>query len=82
MGYLLGSQVESMAFTDAGAEYGPAGAAHAVDSDSETYLPGAVVGFAVCGAAVHVWPERDFDPDAADVHDRCAAVVHGDQRSG
>src|SRR5439155_15165691 len=38
MSYLLGSQVESMAFTDPGAEYEPAGAAHAVDTESETDL--------------------------------------------
>jgi hypothetical protein len=41
MGYVLGSQVESMTFTDAGAEYAPAGAAHAVASHSETYVPDA-----------------------------------------
>ncbi len=31
MGYVLGSQVESMAVTDEGIEYQPAGVAHAVD---------------------------------------------------
>ena len=75
MGYVLGSQVESMAFTDAGAEYAPAGVAHAVDTESETYVPDAVVGYAVCSTAVRVWPDHPFDPDAANVHDQCAAIA-------
>lgn len=79
MAYVLGSEVESMAFTGAGADYGPAGTAHAVDSESETFAPDAVVGYAVCGTAVRVWPDRGFDPEAADAHDRCASIVRGDQ---
>jgi hypothetical protein len=82
MSFVLGSEVESMAFTDAGPEYEPAGAAHAVDSESETYEQGAVVGYAVCGAAVRVWPDRAFDPKGADVHERCAAIVQRDQPPG
>lgn len=62
MGYALGSQVESMAFTDAGARYEPAGTAHAVDTDSEMYVPDAVVGYAVCGTAVRVWARPSFRP--------------------
>ena len=81
MGYVLGSQVESMAFTDAGPQYAPASAAHAVDTESETYAPGARVGYAVCGAPVRVWPDRPFDPDAAEVHDRCGAIVHSDRQA-
>jgi hypothetical protein len=81
MGYVLGSQVESMAFTDDGAQYEPAGAAHAVDVESETYVPDVVVGYALCGAAVRVWPDRPFDPDAANVHIRCAAIARGDLQS-
>jgi hypothetical protein len=80
MSYVLGSQVESMAFTDAGAEYEPAGAAHAVDTESQTYLPGAVVGYALCGAAVRVWPERPFDPDGPNVHSGCAAITCGERQ--
>lgn len=80
MGYVLGSQVESMAFTDTGAEYEPAGVAHAVDIESETYVPDAVVGYAVCGAAVRVWPDRPFDPDGTNVHGRCAAIARGDRQ--
>jgi hypothetical protein len=75
MAYVLGSQVESMAFTDAGAEYGPAGTAHAVDSESDTYLPDSVFGYAVCGAAVRVWPDRSFDPDGAGVHEQCGEIA-------
>jgi hypothetical protein len=78
MGYVLGSQVESMAFTDAGADFEPAGTAHAVDTDAETYVPDAVLGYAACGAAVRVWPDRPFDPDAANAHRRCTAVARGD----
>lgn len=78
MGYVLGSEVEAMAFTDAGAEYEPAGTAHAVDNESETYAPDAVVGYAACGTAVRVWPDRPFEPDAPNVHDRCARIVRGE----
>ena len=79
MGFVLGTEVESMTFTDGGPDYGPAGAAHAVDSESETYRPDAVVGYAVCGTAVRVWPDQAFDPTTDDVHDRCAAVVRGNE---
>jgi hypothetical protein len=80
MGYVLGSQVESMAFTDAGAQYEPAGAAHAVDTESETHVPDAVVGYAACGAAVRVWPDLPFDPDGANLHSRCAAIARGNRQ--
>jgi hypothetical protein len=80
MGYVLGSQVESMAFTDAGARYEPAGTAHAVDTEADTYVPHAVVGYAVCGNAVRVWPDRPFDPDDPNVHTRCAAITRGDRQ--
>jgi hypothetical protein len=80
VGFVLGSQVESMAFTDAGAQYEPAGAAHAVDTETETYVPGATVGYAVCGAPVRVWQDRPFDPDGAEVHDWCAAMARGDRQ--
>jgi hypothetical protein len=75
VGYVLGSQVESMAFTDAGVEYAPAGTAHAVDDGSDGTEPGALLGYAVCGAAVRVWPDRAFDADAPDAHPECAAVA-------
>jgi hypothetical protein len=79
MSYVLGSQVESMTFTDAGAQYEPAGPAHAVDTESETYTPGATVGYALCGTPVRVWPEHPFDPEASEAHDQCAAIA---QRTG
>ena len=69
-----------MVFTDTGAEYEPAGAAHAVDIESETYVPRSVVGYAVCGAAVRVWPDRPFDPVGANVHSQCAVVARGDRQ--
>lgn len=73
--YMLGSQVESMAFTNAGAEFEPAGVTHAVDTGMDAYLPDAVLGYAVCGAAVRVWPDRPFDPDSGDAHDQCVAIA-------
>lgn len=82
MRYVLGSEVESMVFTDAGPEYEPTGATHAVDRDADTYTPGALVGYAVCGTAVRLWPEREFDPDAASAHDQCVAMVRGEQPPG
>jgi len=82
MGYVLGSQVESMSFTDVGAQYHPAGIAHAVDTDSETFTPEAVVGYAVCGTAVRVWPERPFDPAAGNAHDECLAITRGQSHPG
>lgn len=72
---MLGSQVESMALTDAGATFEPAGVAHAVDTSADTYVPDAVLGYAVCGAAVRVWPDRPFDPNSADAHDQCVALA-------
>ena len=80
MGYVLGTQMELMAFTDSGAQYEPGGTSHAVDIQSETYAPRSTVGYAVCGAAVRVWPDLSFDPDAAGAHSRCAAIARGNQR--
>jgi hypothetical protein len=48
----MGSQVESMAITDAAVEYLPAGLAHAVDTEAPINTRGGVTGYAVCGAAV------------------------------
>ena len=75
MTYLLGSEAEAMAFTDGGIEYLPAGHAHAVDSESPTTLPQAILAYAVCGTAVRVWPDEPFDPTAPRVHDHCAALT-------
>jgi hypothetical protein len=45
-----------MRFTDAGPEYQPAGTPHAVDAESEMFIPRAVVDYAVlrcaCGPIV------------------------------
>jgi hypothetical protein len=54
-----------MRFTDAGPEYQPAGTPHAVDAESEMFIPRAVV-----DCAVRVWPDRWFDPDGGNAHDR------------
>jgi hypothetical protein len=77
MGYVLGSQVESMTVTETGTVYQPAGVAHAVDPESELNSAKSQVGYAVCGTAVRVWPDRPFEPGAAEAHDRCVAFVAG-----
>ena len=81
MAYVLGSQVESMSFTELGAQYQPAGIAHAVDTESETFTPEALVGYAVCGTAVRVWADRAFDPAAGNVHEECLAITGGHDHS-
>jgi hypothetical protein len=79
MGFVLGREVESMTFTDDGIEYLPGGVAHAVDTASPVNARGGVTGFAVCGAAVRVWPEQPFDLQAGNVHGECAQILgHAD----
>jgi len=75
MGYVLGSQVESMTFTDHGIEYLPGGVAHAVDTASPVNARGGVTGYAVCGAAVRVWPDHPFDPHAGNAHGECVRIL-------
>jgi hypothetical protein len=77
MSYVVGSEVETMAFTDHGVEYRPDGLLHAVDTESMTDSREALLGYAVCGTAVRVWTEHPFDPAAPATHDRCAAVTTG-----
>ena len=78
MNYVLGSDAEAMAFTEAGIEYQPDGLRHAVDTESPTNPAQAILAYALCGTAVRVWPNQPFDPDAARVHDQCAALTHPD----
>ncbi|HZC52777.1 MAG TPA: hypothetical protein VE441_09805 [Mycobacterium sp.] len=66
-----------MAFTDGGIEYAPAGVAHAVDVRSAVNGPDALLGYAICGAAVRVWRDRAFEADAPDAHEQCAAITRG-----
>ena len=75
MGYVLGSQVESMAFTDHGVEYQPAGAAHAVDLHAAVNAPGGLVGYALCGVAVRIWRDCRFEANAPHAHRACAALT-------
>lgn len=72
MGYVLGSTTEELTFTDGGVEVVPTGVAHAVDLTSPVNRAGGVLAYALCGSPVRAWPERDFDPAAANVHDECA----------
>ena len=75
MSYVLGSEAESMAFTDNGIEYGPAGLTHAVDTQSPINGPDAVLAYAICGKAVRAWPNQPFDSSAPGVHGECAAIA-------
>jgi hypothetical protein len=75
MGYVLGSQVESMVVSDDGIDYQPAGAAHAVDIEAAVNASAGAVGYAVCGSPVRIWRDRPFDPDGSDVHDECVSRV-------
>ncbi|MCU1659546.1 MAG: hypothetical protein JWO57_4202 [Pseudonocardiales bacterium] len=79
MSYVRGSQAESMIFSDEGIEYGPAGLAHVVDTESALNGRNAAVGYAVCGEAVLIW-QQPFDPNLPDVHDACAAVAATERR--
>ena len=74
----VGSEAESMAFTDDGIEYGAAGLAHAVDTQSPINGPAAVLAYAICGKAVRAWPDQPFDSGARGVHDACAAMSRRD----
>ncbi len=78
MGYLFGSQVESMAFTNTGAHYQPAGTGARRRHRLRNLQAGRGRRYAICGTPVRVWPERPFEPDAADAHDRCVAITRGD----
>jgi hypothetical protein len=78
MSHVLGSQAETMTFTDNGIAYGPAGLIHAVDTQSPVNRPDALVGYAICGEGVLVWPDQPFDPKGPDVHDDCAAISRRD----
>jgi len=78
MGYMLGSEAESMVFTDDGIGYEPAGLWHAVDLESAANGPDAVLAYATCGHAVRVCPDTPFEPGADGVHEGCAARARGD----
>jgi hypothetical protein len=80
MGYVLGSDTETMTFTDLGVDLAPAGLAHAVDLASPLNSAGGVLAYAACGKAVRVWPERAFDPAASGAHAECVSEVRADPR--
>jgi hypothetical protein len=75
MSYVVGSEVEAMAFTDHGVEYRPDGPLHAVDTQSMSGAPQSLLGYALCGTAVRVWPDHPFDPTAPPAHNQCAAIA-------
>lgn len=76
MPYLLGSDSEQLGFDRGRTRYTPEGQRHAVDLEGGNgNTRGAVLGYALCGRAVRVWPGRHFDADTPDVHPACAALA-------
>lgn len=72
---MLGSEAESIAFTDRGIEYRAAGVVHAVDTDAAAGGAALVLAYAICGQAVRVWLGEPFDAAADGAHDACAAMA-------
>lgn len=75
MGNVLGTDSEELTFTERGVDVVAVGLAHAVDLTFHANRAGAALAYALCGRAVRVWPEREFDPETAGVHPECAAAA-------
>jgi hypothetical protein len=75
--YVLGSQAEEMTFDLGSAAYRPAGVSHAVDP--ARHPEGFALGYAICGAAVRVWPGEHFNPEHSDAHPVCVERLHEDR---
>lgn len=67
-----------MIFTGDGIEYVPAGEVHAVDLQALHNGRNPVLGYAICGAAVRVWPDQPFDATADGVDETCATLGHSE----
>ena len=79
MRYVLGSETESLTFTEHGSKVEPVGGmAHAVDPASPQNSAGGLLAYALCGTAVRAWPDHEFDPQAQRVHDRCTSIIQVD----
>jgi hypothetical protein len=78
MRYVLGSETELLTFTEHGSKVEPVGMAHAVDPASPQNSAGGLLAYALCGTAVRSWPDREFDPQAQRVHDRCTSITQVD----
>jgi hypothetical protein len=74
MDYVLGSETESLTFTQHGIKVEPVGLAHAVDPASPQNSAGGLLAYALCGTAVRAWADHEFDPQADRVHDQCLAL--------
>ena len=79
MSYVLGSDRTRAEFGEV-ITYHPGGRRHAVDLSTAINAKVSSVGYALCGAAVHVWPSTPFDPDVPDVDDRCRTLAQLGQR--
>ena len=75
MGYVLGSETELMSFTEHGTKVEPVGLAHAVDPSASENSAGGLLAYALCGRAVRVWADQDFDRSAPGVHDECVNLA-------
>ena len=73
---MLGSDSEQLGFDGGRTRYTPQGQRHAVDlEDGNGNTRGAILGYALCGHAVRVWPGRRFEPDIPDAHPACVELV-------
>lgn len=75
VGYVVGTESESAIFAGSGIEYGPAGTIHAVDVPETQRSGGPVLGYAICGTPVRIWPQEPFDPAAPGVDRECATLA-------
>ena len=74
MSFVLGSDRTRVEFGEP-TTYHPDGLRHAVDLSTAVNAQAGSVGYALCGAAVHVWPLMAFDPDAPDADEHCRALA-------
>lgn len=72
MAFVLGTESEALVVGAGALSYEPAGLGHAVDPEA-IERGGGVLGYAMCGTPVRVWPDRHFDPHGVEVHQGCAA---------
>ncbi len=72
--YVLGSAREQMDFLEDGIDYQPSGIMHAVDPDAPFNPKDGALGYALCGAPVHIWHQRQFDPTDQHSHDACLSL--------
>ena len=73
--FVLGSDTEVITFEHGRAEYHRLGTSHAVDLHDPVNGPNATMGYALCGKAVRIWRDEQFDPGVAEAHQVCARAA-------